>query len=161
MGILPVAAHLFIFYFGVFSAITPPFAPDAFVAGGIAEAPPMKTAWAACKIGLIGIVLPYMMIYDQSFLMIGSIFEIISVVITAILGIFALGSSITGYLFRPIGFWSRICLLISAVVMILPGVMTDLIGMGLFWIVVAIHNPTFYIDIPRKYVLRYLLPEKK
>jgi TRAP-type uncharacterized transport system fused permease subunit len=156
MGVIPIAAHLFIFYFGVFSAITPPFAPDAFVAGGIAGAPVMKTAVSACKVGLIGIIIPYIMIYDQAFLMMGQPLRIVFVILTAILGILALGSAINGFLFQKINIFFRFCLLGSALVMIAPGRVTDAIGIGLFLVICLIYNPRFLIDLPQKYFLKYI-----
>jgi len=156
MGILPLAAHLYIFYFATFAGITPPLAPDAFVASGIAEAPAMKTALSACRVGLIGLILPYMMIYNQAFLLMGDLSDILLCMLTATIGILSLGSAIAGYLFRPLNPFFRFCLLISAVILIIPDIMTDLIGLGLLLLVAWIHNPKFYVDIPKKYVFRYI-----
>ena len=151
MGILPLAAHLYIFYFATFAGITPPLAPDAFVAAGIAKAPAMKTAISACRIGLIGLILPYMMIYNQAFLLIGDLSDILLCAITAAIGIFSLGSAIVGYLYRPLKPFYRFCLLISALVMIIPNITTDLIGFGLLLVIVWRQNPKFYIDVTKKY----------
>ena len=152
MGVIPIAAHLFIFYYCVFSGISPPFAPEAFVAGAIAKAPVMKTAVSACKIGLIGLMVPYLMIYEKAFLMMGSAFDILIVLTTSILAIIALGCAINGYLFSPINIFFRIVLAFSAVIMIIPGILTDAIGLGLFCLIAFFKNPTFYVDVPKKYL---------
>ena len=151
MGVIPIAAHLFVFYFGIFSAITPPFAPDAFVAAGIAKAPVMKTAFSAFRVGLIGLILPYMMIYDKAFLMQGRPWDIIWVVLTSIIGIISFGSALSGYLFRPVNLFFRLILLASAIILIIPGLTSDLIGLAILCLVALRQRPTFYIDIPRKY----------
>lgn len=160
LGVLPIAAHLFIFYFAILADITPPLAPSAFVAAAIAEAPVMKTAMAACKIGLIGLILPFVMIYDQRLLMMGNFYEIIYVFLKTVLGMFALGAAISGYFFHPINLFFRLCLLGSAIVIIKPGLLSDLVGLAVFFIIAWFCNPIFYVEIPRKYLLKYLFPKK-
>ena len=157
MNVPPIAAHLFIFYFGVFSTITPPFAPDAFVAGGIAQAPVMKTAFSACKIGLAGLILPYIMVYNKAFLLQGFWLNVVWVLITAILGLIALSSGINGYLFGRIGWLWRVLLIISALIMIVPGAITDVIGLALFFALCFKQNPRFLKQVSRK-ILSHLIP---
>jgi len=160
MNVPPIAAHLFIFYFGVFSTITPPFAPDAFVAGGIAGAPVMKTALSACKIGLAGLLLPYIMVYNKAFLMQGFWLNVVWALITAILGLIALSSGINGYLFGKVGLLFRALLIFSAVVMIIPGAISDAIGLGLFFALCFKQNRQFFYEVPRKF-LGFFMPSLK
>jgi len=128
LGVAPIAAHLFVFYFAILSAITPPVAPDAFVAAGIAEAPMMKTAFTSCKIGLGLVILPYFMIFDQGILMMGSWFEILSSFFRAFVSICALVAVIEGFFFSSIGYINRGVLLVAAVALIHPAGYTTLGG---------------------------------
>jgi len=128
LGVEPIAAHLFVFYFAILSAITPPVAPAAFIAAGIADAPMMKTAITACKIGLGLIVLPYFMIFDQGILMMGSWFDILRAVLRALVSICALVAVVEGFFFSAIGLINRVVLLVAAILLIHPALYTTLAG---------------------------------
>ncbi len=156
MQVIPISAHLFIFYFAVMAIITPPFAPDAFVAAGISGASPIKTAVQACKIGLIGILLPFAMVYSPTLIMIGSPLKIGYSVLSVIIGVFALGSGVNGFLFRPMSLLPRILCLASALALIKPGLYTDLFGVGVFLIMCYWQNPRFIPDLVQKYLIRPL-----
>ena len=73
MGVYPLAAHLFVFYFATIAGITPPMAPDAFVAAGISGAPMMKTALTACRLAVVIFVVPYMFVYNKALLLVGEL----------------------------------------------------------------------------------------
>ena len=90
LGVYPLAAHLFVFYFATIAGITPPMAPDAFVAAGIADAPMMRTAFTACRLALVIFIIPYMFVYNNALLLIGSVSEILLVCVTAFFGVMAL-----------------------------------------------------------------------
>lgn len=135
MGVLPLAAHLFVFYFGIIAAITPPVALAAYVGAGIAGASPMRTGFIACRLGLVAFLLPYMFIYGPSILMKGNPQDIILAAISGIVGVGALGAGLQGYFFRPLAIWHRVLLLIAAVLLVKPGLTTDLIGYGLVGLV--------------------------
>lgn len=140
MGVLPLAAHLFVFYFGIIAAITPPVALAAYAAAGIAGASPMKVGFIAWRLGLVAFLLPYMFIYGPSIMMMGNIQEILLAIISGITGIFALAGGLQGYLFRPLSMGLRIILFIAAVLLIKPGLTTDLIGYGLVGFVLLIQR---------------------
>lgn len=131
MGVLPLAAHLFVFYFGITAAITPPVALAAYAAAGISGASPMKTGFIAFRLGMVAFLLPYMFIYGPAIMMMGNIQEILLAIISGIIGILALAGGLQGYLFRPLSVGLRIILFIAAVLLIKPGLTTDLIGYGL------------------------------
>jgi len=135
MGVYPLAAHLFVFYFAVIAGITPPMAPDAFVAAGIADSDMMKTALTACRLALVVFILPYIFVYNNALLLMGSFWEILWVMITAVLGVFALASGLQGYMKRPISIPLRGLLFLSAIGLIMPGWKTDLIGMAILFAV--------------------------
>ena len=131
LGVLPIGAHLFVFYFGIISAITPPVAGAAYAASAIAKAGPMKIGFTACRLGVAAFILPYMWIYGPALLLIGDPFEVIWAIITSTIGIAACAAGIQGYIFRPATILERIMLLIASLLLIKPGWITDVIGMGL------------------------------
>jgi TRAP-type uncharacterized transport system fused permease subunit len=136
------------------SVITPPLAPDAFVAAGISGASPMKTAVQAVKIGLIGLLIPFAMIYSPTLILIGSPIRITLSILTAVIGVFALGSAVTGFLFKPLStFWRVVCFA-SALALIWPETATDLIGIALLIAAIFRQNPRFFAEILRKCLLR-------
>lgn len=129
LGVEPIAAHLFVFYFAILSAITPPVAPAAYIAAGIADAPMMKTAFTACKIGLGLIILPFIMVYDTGLIMMGSWFDIIAATTRALASIFALAFFLEGQVFKLKINWAwRFCLLIAAIGFITPQLWTTIVG---------------------------------
>ena len=138
MGIDPLTAHFFIFYFAVMSAITPPVALAAFAGAGIAQSDPMKTSVESFKIGLAAFVVPFMFFYNSALLMQGPWYEILHVVLTAALGIFLLASAVQGWFFGAINPVLRLILLVAALFMIQGGWMSDAIGLGAAALVLAI-----------------------
>lgn len=97
MGVLPIAAHLFIFYFGIISAITPPVALASMVAAGIAKAPFIKTSLQALKLGAAAFVLPFMFVLNPALILQGGVLEVIQCVFTATVGIFSMSVMLEGY----------------------------------------------------------------
>src|SRR5690625_1553761 len=139
MDVLPIAAHMFVFYFACLSAFTPPVALAAYAAAGIANAKPMQVAFNAMKIGIVAFIIPFVFVYGTSILMIGSTLEIIIATITAIIGVFALATAVEGW------FWgsqsmiiTRFILLLSSITLIVPGLMSDIIGITLIIIAFGI-----------------------
>jgi TRAP transporter 4TM/12TM fusion protein len=131
MGILPIAAHLFVFYFGIMSAITPPVAMSSFVAAGIAGSPPMKTAWASFKLGLAAFILPYMFVYNPNLLLRGSVLNVSLAVLSALIGTMALSIAIQGSFLsrRSLGPLRRTLIFLGALSLIHSGMVSDLIGL--------------------------------
>ncbi len=130
MGIEPLTAHFFIFYYAVMSAITPPVALAAYAGAAIAQSDPMKTSVEAFKIGLAAFVVPFMFFYNAALLMQGEPAEVLHVFITAALGIYLLASAVQGWLFGAIGWVLRVPVGIAALAMIAGGWTSDLIGLG-------------------------------
>ena len=128
-GVSPLAAHLFIFYFGMLCMVTPPVSFAAYAGAAIAEADPMKTGFAAWTFALAGFLLPYMFVYNESLLLIGSPLKIIPAVATSLIGIICLGAAIIGYLRRTTRLYERLLLFAAAFFLIKPGWTTDLIGL--------------------------------
>jgi TRAP transporter 4TM/12TM fusion protein len=129
MGVLPIAAHMFVFYFGILSAVTPPVAVAAYAGAGLAQAPPGKTGYAAWRLAIAGFILPYMFVYGPELLMVGRWYDIVLACITSSAGVFLLAASVQGYLLRKASVWERIVLFGSALLLIKPGIMTDILGL--------------------------------
>jgi TRAP transporter 4TM/12TM fusion protein len=132
LGVLPIAAHLFVFYFAVLADITPPVCIAAYAAAGLAAANPMKTGFTATKLGIAAFIVPFFFCYDPALMGLGEPFHVVSSMITAILGVIALAGAAEWYYLRPNKHYESILLLIAAVCLIKPGWITDLIGLALF-----------------------------
>ncbi|MDB4444005.1 TRAP transporter permease [bacterium] len=124
-------AHLFFFYFGVASFITPPVCFTAYVAAGIAEAPPMKTGFQAMRLGLVAYIIPFAFVLSPALLLIGSPVEILATTVTAAVGIIALAGGLEGYILTKVNWLERIMLITGSLLLILPGGTTDIIGFAL------------------------------
>ncbi|MGY6411811.1 MAG: TRAP transporter permease [Alkalilacustris sp.] len=130
MGIEPLTAHFFIFYYAVLSAITPPVALASYAGAAIARSDPMKTSVESFKIGLAAFVVPFMFFYSSALLMQGEWYEVLHVFLTACLGIYLLASAVQGWFFGVIPMALRAFLLAAGVAMIAGGWMSDAIGLG-------------------------------
>ncbi|GAB4112610.1 MAG: TRAP transporter permease [Candidatus Caldatribacteriota bacterium] len=130
MGVIPIAAHLFIFYFGVFAALTPPVALSSYLAASIAKADGVKTALTGLKLALAAFIMPYIFALSPSILLINtSIVRVFLILITSLLGILSLAGSIEGYfLIESIDVPKRIFLFLFSLCLIVPDFKTDLIG---------------------------------
>lgn len=132
IGIPPLVAHFFVFYYAVLSAITPPVALAGYAAAAIAGTDPLKTAVTSFKFGLAAFIVPFMFFYNPALLMEGSWSEILQVFITASMGIYLLAAAIQGwFLSGRVNPVQRGLLLVAALAMIAGGILTDAIGLGL------------------------------
>jgi len=128
LGVTPIAAHLYIFYFGMLCMVTPPVSFAAYAGAAIANADPMKTGWTAWVFAFAGFLLPYMFVLNNSLLLMGSVTSIIFSVLTGVIGVICLGSGIIGYLLRKTSPHERILLFAAAFLLINPGWLTDIAG---------------------------------
>lgn len=135
LGVVAIAAHLFIFYFGTRADITPPVALAAYAGAGIAGSNPMKTGVTAFQLGIAGYIVPFMFIYGPEILTIGPVHKVILATLTATFGVYCLAAGVQNCLFIRTTFYERILLLITSFLLIKPGLTTDLIGIVLFGIV--------------------------
>ncbi|MWJ29454.1 TRAP transporter fused permease subunit [Halomonas sp. ZH2S] len=129
IGIQPLVAHFFVFYFAVVSAITPPVALASYAAAGISGANAMQTSITSFKIGLAAFIVPFMFYYSPAMLMEGSWMQILRVGVTATLGIVLLAGMVQAWFFGPVKVWQRVIMLIGAIFMIYGGVYTDIAGL--------------------------------
>ena len=131
MGASPLSAHMFIFMFSCIGALTPPVAITAYTAAALAKSDPNKTGFRAFRMGLVAYIIPFIFLLDPTILMQGETSSIIMALITSIIGIFCLAGAVEGYIFRFWGVVPRILLGGAALLLIDPGMTTDLIGLGL------------------------------
>jgi TRAP transporter 4TM/12TM fusion protein len=128
LGVPLLAAHLFIFYFGCISNVTPPVSLAAFAAAGIAGSPPVRTALAAAVLAAAGFLVPFMFIYGPPLLLEGPVSEIALVTITALAGVTALAAAAMGFARRSLVGWERLVLGAGALCLVFPGLLTDAAG---------------------------------
>jgi TRAP transporter 4TM/12TM fusion protein len=133
LGVPMLAAHMFVFYFGILADLTPPTAISTYATSAIAGADVWQTQWRAVTLALSGFVIPFSFAYDPALLLIGgSVGQIIFRTAAATLGIVMLGAGVIGYLAAPARWWERAVLLGGALLLIFPGVVGDLIGAACF-----------------------------
>lgn len=140
LGFDLLAVHLFIYYYAILANLTPPVASAALVASRIAESKYTKTALRAVRLGLPGFILPWIFIFNPSMILRGSLIENITTVISATAGMVALAACSEGYLFRNCNIIERIVFGIASVLMIIPGLMTDVIGYIIFFGVICLQK---------------------
>jgi TRAP transporter 4TM/12TM fusion protein len=120
LGILPIAAHLFIFYFGMLSMITPPVCIASYAAASIGKTDPIRTGWEGMRLCTIAYVVPFLFVFSPSLLLIGHWYEVALSIITAVIGSILLGIGLVGYLFRPVGIVKRALFLLAATGLLIP-----------------------------------------
>lgn len=129
VGIPPLAAHLFVFYFGIIADITPPVALAAFAASGVAKSDPFRTGFEAFKLGYGAYIVPYVFVMFPSLLFIQfSLPSFIEGLMTTFLGIYAIGACTTGHLFSPCRWWERVLLLAAGFSLISPLLQWEITG---------------------------------
>ena len=136
LGAVTPAAHMFAFYFAILSAITPPVALAVFAAAGLAKANMWATGWAAMRAAAPAYIVPFMFVYEPALLLIGDWLTSLHATVTAIVGVILLSGGLFGYLLRPATPWQRAVLIVAALLLIKPGWLTDVLGLGLAALVV-------------------------
>jgi len=136
LGVEPIAAHLFVFYFGIVADITPPVALAAFAGSGIAGSDPLKTGVEAFKLGFAAYLVPYMFVLSPVLVLVRPegvttflfVFLVVKAVVTAIIGMTAIGGSTTGYFMAKDLWYERIILFVGGVTLVNPELLTDIVG---------------------------------
>jgi TRAP transporter 4TM/12TM fusion protein len=141
LGVIAPAAHMFAFYFAVLSAITPPVALAVFAAAGLAKADLWASGWAAVKIGAAGFIVPFMLVYEPALMMIGEWPHIIGAFCTASFGILLFAAGLHGYFITAANLWQRALMIAGGLLLIDPGLVTDIIGAVVALVVVAVQWP--------------------
>jgi TRAP transporter 4TM/12TM fusion protein len=137
-GVPPLVAHMFVFYFGLLADLTPPVALAAFAGAGIAKADPTKTAFSAVRLALAGFLVPFIFVYDNSLMLLDTTLRgAVEITLTAFAGIVLLGAGAIGYFVIQGKYYERVIFIAAALCLIVPGLVTDTIGLGLGTVAIA------------------------
>jgi TRAP transporter 4TM/12TM fusion protein len=142
LGVPAIAAHLFIFYYGLLADLTPPVCVAAYAAAGIAGANPFRTGLTAFRLGSAKALVPFVFAYSPAMLIVAPGFtlgEFLLVTASCALGVSALGVALTGYAFAPMGWLSRAPLLAASLLMISPGLAPTLVGAAIVFPLLALN----------------------
>ena len=132
MGVPDIAAHFFVFYFGIVADLTPPVALAAYAGAAIAQANPMKTAFTATKLAIGAFIVPYIFALNPAMLFVDTgVVEVILICITSVVGIFGVSASLQGFFLHKMAWYERIVSAIGGLLLMYPGLVTDIIGLGL------------------------------
>ncbi len=143
MGVEPIAAHFFVFYFGIVADLTPPVALAAYAGAAIAQANPMKTALTATKLAIGAFIVPYVFALNPAMLFVDTtVWEVILICITSFIGIYAVSASLQGYLMHDMPWYQRILSAAGGLMLIDPGLVTDAIGVSLVAVVTILQYLT-------------------
>ena len=144
LGIPVVAAHFFVFYFGIVADITPPVALAAYAGSAIAKSKPMKTAINATKLAIAAFIVPYIFAFNPIMLFEGEFtaFEMVSVVVTAFIGLFCISAALNGHLFKKVPMVLRLALIGGGLCAMIPGTVSDIVGIVILVAVVAFQRLT-------------------
>ena len=140
MGIPTIAAHFFVFYFGIVADITPPVALAAYAGSAIAQGNPMKTGLTATRLAIAAFIIPFVFAYSPMILFVGESilwYEVALTVITAVIGMIGVAAGLSGYLLGNMNIVQRIVTILGGVLLIIPGVWTDAAGIALVAIAVV------------------------
>ncbi len=133
-----LAAHMFVFYFGIVADITPPVALAAYAGAAISGGNPIRTGVIATRLAITAFIIPYIFVLSPQMLLINTdVISVVQIVITSTIGMFAIAGGLEGYMKKPLMWWQRILAIIGGLMMIDPGLMTDLIGIAIIGIVVV------------------------
>ncbi len=143
LSIPVLAAHMFVFYFGIVADITPPVALAAYAGSAIAKSNPLKTGVTATRLAITAFIVPYIFAFSPEMLIIGSDkpwYEIVLLVITALCGIYIISAGMEGYMIKHMSWFERIAAIAGGLCMVIPGVVTDVVGVAIIAVLVIVQS---------------------
>ena len=139
MGVPTIAAHFFVFYFGIVADITPPVALAAYAGSAIAKSNPMKTATTATRLAIAAFIIPFVFAFNPDMLLIdATLGSILTISITSVLGMIGVAAGLSGYLLKKMNIVERVLAVVGGLLLVIPGTVTDIIGIVLTLIVLAL-----------------------
>ena len=139
MGVPDIAAHFFVFYFGIVADITPPVALAAYAGAAIAKSNPMKTAATATRLAIAAFIIPFVFAYSPDMLLIdASVGSIAMISITAVLGMIGIAAGLSGYILKDMNIVERVLAVVGGLLLVIPGTVTDIAGVALVAVVVVL-----------------------
>ena len=150
MGVPTVAAHFFVFYFGIVADLTPPVALASYAGAAIAQGNPMKTALVSTKLAIGAFIVPYAFALNPAMLLIDTgVGEVILICITSIVGIFGVSSALEGYVFGNMPWYLRVLSAVGGLMLIYPGLTTDTVGIVLVGLALVVQYVTCRVSNKR------------
>ncbi|MDI9370170.1 MAG: TRAP transporter permease, partial [Synergistota bacterium] len=144
LGVPPMAAYMFVLYFGIAADLSPPVALAAYAGAGIAGAEPMRTGMTAVKLALAGFIVPFIYVYNPILVLVDfSLFPFIMATITALIGVMLLGMTTIGYYKGELKLWKRVLAFVGAIGLLIPGWQSDLFGLAILGLIYIIQTKTF------------------
>ena len=137
IGVEPLAAHFFVFYYAIFAGLTPPVCGTVFIASSLAQSNWIKTAIISIELSIGAFLVPFMLIMNPAMLLIGSTFEIVRCTVTAVIGMTALASGFMGYFTRPLNLPTRILLCVAGIALVEPSTITDVVGVTIVLVILV------------------------
>ena len=140
IGLPTMAAHFFVFYFGIVADITPPVALAAYAGSAIAKSSPMRTALTATRLAIAGFIVPYICALNPAMLLIdATVVQVVQICITSLIGIFGVSAGLSGFLYKPMNPIVRVLCIVGGLTLLIPGLATDIIGLAIivaviFWL---------------------------
>ena len=149
MGVPAVAAHFFVFYFGIVADLTPPVALAAYAGAAIAQSNPMKTAFTATKLAIGAFIVPYVFALNPAMLFVDTtLWEVVLICVTSFVGIFAVSAAMEGFLLKPMPGYQRLVIALGGLLLIYPGWVTDVLGLALVGVIAAMQLLTREKKLP-------------
>jgi TRAP transporter 4TM/12TM fusion protein len=134
-----LAAHMFVFYFGIVADITPPVALAAYAGSAIAKSNPLKTGLTATRLAITAFVIPYIFVYSPAMLFINTTpVEVIRIILTSLIGMIGIATGLEGYMFKHMPLWERLMGIAGGLMLIIPEPLTDVLGFGLIGVMVVL-----------------------
>ena len=139
MGINKIAANMFVFYFGIVADITPPVALAAYAGSAIAKSNPMKTALNSSRLAIAAFIVPYIFAFNPAMLFIDTgVLGVVTIIVTSLIGLFGVAAGLEGYMFANLNVIERLLSIVGGLCLIIPGTVTDLVGIVLVGISAAL-----------------------
>ena len=149
MGMAPLAAHMFVFYFGIVADITPPVALAAYAGSAIAKSKPMKTAITATTLAIAAFIVPYCFGMNPALLFVDcTVPQAIQATLSAFVGVFGVAAGLRGYVFSNLRVWQRLAIIVGGLTLVYPGTLTDLIGVVLVVLICLLSRAARQKDVP-------------
>lgn len=144
MGVPILTAHMFVFFFGCISTITPPVALASYVAAGIAGSDINKTSWTAFAYGITSYILPFMFFFGPALLMDGTPFQIISAMVVGLVSVYCIATAVVGYFLQPLGLVGRLSMAAAGLLLLYQSPATNIAGFVILAGMLATVGPTYF-----------------
>jgi len=136
----PLVAHLFVFFFSTLATITPPVCAAVYLSAGMAQANWVRTGILSCLIALPAFIVPYTFAYNKALLLVGSMTNIVISVITAVIGVAAIGMGVAGYIKKELSITYRLLLIVAGVLMVIPEYIESIAGIIVFGVIYFLNS---------------------